>query len=258
MRIGVNIGPTSDWSAMLAATKEADQLGFDAVGFLDHYHSDEPEWQQYICGWSAYGALAMATSRIHLVPMVIDRMNYLPGVLAKEVATLSILSNGRFELGIGAGDFFQEARAWGLPIPPAPERISGLAETVAILHRIWQGEVVTFEGKHLHLNNAASVPVPPARPRIVVGAGNSRSLIQSAVHYADEINVYADDDVIRFARQAITDAQRAVTLSTFVWDWLENIEEKLTDWEKLGVERTFITFWHPFDRLAQLSKKNTV
>ena len=252
MRIGVNIGPTGDWPAMLAAAKEADTLGFDAVSFLDHYHTDEPQWP-YVCGWSAYGAIAMATSRIYLVPMVIDRMNYLPGVLAKEVSTLSILSSGRFELGIGAGDYFQEARAWGLPVPSATERIAALRETITILRRIWSREVVTFEGEFLHLKNAASTPTPPLMPRVVVGAGSSRRLIQSAVEYADEVNIYADDDLIRFTRQAIEDAQRAVTLSVYVWDWLENIEEKLATWEKLGVERTFITFWHPFDKLTQVA-----
>src|SRR5438094_9700948 len=76
MRIGVNLGPTGDWPAMLTAAQTADTSGFDALSFLDHYHTDKLEWP-YICGWSAYGALAMATSRIHLVPMVIDRLNYL-------------------------------------------------------------------------------------------------------------------------------------------------------------------------------------
>src|SRR5260370_40675292 len=163
MRIAVNLGPTGDWPAMLAAAQEADAFGFDAVGFLDHYHIDNPEWS-YICGWSAYGALAMATSRIHLVPMVIDHMNYLPGVLAKETSTLSILSGGRFELGIGAGDYFEEARAWGLEVPPAPARITGLKETITVLRHIWSGEQVTFEGEHLHLKNAASTPTSSHSP----------------------------------------------------------------------------------------------
>lgn len=254
MRIAVNIGPTGDWPAMLAASKQADALGFDAVGFLDHYHSDEPEWQAYVCGWSAYGALAMATSRIHLVPMVIDRLNYLPGVLAKEVATLSILSNGRFELGIGAGDYFQEARAWGTEVPRAPQRISGLRETIQALRRIWQGEVVTFEGEHLHLKDAAVRPTPPVVPHVVVGTGSSRSLIQSAADFADEINVYADDDLIRFAQQTIEAARRPIALSVFVWDWLDDVEKKLSAWEELGVARTFVTFWHPFDKLAEVAK----
>ena len=104
MHIGVNLGPTGDWSAILAAAQTADTNGFDALGFLDHCHAAKQEWP-YLCGWSLYGALALMTTRIKLVPMVIDRLNYLPGVLAKETSTLSIVSSGRFELGIGANPF---------------------------------------------------------------------------------------------------------------------------------------------------------
>jgi len=253
MRIGVNLGPTGDWSAMLAAAKRADAMGFDSIGFLDHYHADKPEWP-FICGWSAYGALAMATSRIHLVPMVIDHLNHLPGILAKEISTLSIISAGRFELGIGAGDYFEEARAWGLPVPPASARISSLKETITILRRIWSGEQVTFDGEHLHLKNAAVTPLPTTFPRVVVGAGSSRKLILSAVEYADEINVYADEDLIRFAHREIEASDRAIALSVFVWDWPEDIATKLVTWEQLGVERTFLTLWHPFDQLAHASR----
>jgi len=143
---------------MLAAAQMADKLGFESVGFLDHYHTPRQDWQ-YLCGWSLYGALAMATSRISFVPMVIDRLNYLPGVLAKEIASLSILSNGRFELGIGAGDFFEEARAWGTIVPSATERIAGLKETVQVLRSIWTGERISFAGEHLHLIEASVTPI---------------------------------------------------------------------------------------------------
>ncbi len=253
MKIGVNLGPCGDWPAMLEATRHAERLGFDAVGFLDHYHSEKLEWP-YMCGWSAYGALAMATSRIRLVPLVIDRLNYLPGVLAKETASLAILSAGRFELGIGAGDYFREARAWGVAVPAAPERITGLKETIIALRQIWQGDFVTFEGEQIHLKQAASTPTPPTPPRVMVGAGKSRRLISSAVEYADEINVYADDELIRFARQQIETAGRPVALSIYVWDWPEWIEERLAAWERLGVERAFLTFWHPFDQLERASR----
>lgn len=253
MRIGVNLGPTGDWSAMLAAAQEADKSGFDAVSFLDHYHTDKLEWP-YVCGWSAYGALAMVTSHIHLVPMVIDRMNYLPGVLAKETSTLSIASAGRFELGIGAGDYFEEAHAWGIEVPNASTRITGLKETITVLRRIWNSEQVIFEGEQLHLKNAASTPVPPILPRVVVGAGSSRRLIRSAIEYADEINVYANDELIHFAHHEIEASRRSISLSVFVWDWPEDIAEKLTSWEDLGVVRTFLTFWHPFDKIADALK----
>ncbi|GCE08078.1 LLM class flavin-dependent oxidoreductase [Dictyobacter aurantiacus] len=252
MRIGVNLGPTGNWSAIVAAARAADVQGFDALSFLDHFHTDKLEWP-YLSGWSLYGALAMSTRRIKLVPMVIDRLNYLPGVLAKETSVLSILSSGRFELGIGAGDFFQEARAWGLPIPAPQTRIDGLKETIQVLRQVWAGRQVTFAGEHIHLTNAASTPVPAQPMRVVVGAGNSRRLIQSAVTYADEINVYADDEIIRFAAEQIASAPRSPSLSVYVWEWPADIAAKLASWEAMGVERTFLTIWDPFTSLADMA-----
>ena len=253
MRIGVNLGPTANWPSMLAAARTADVLGFETVGFLDHYHTARLDWP-YLCGWSLYGALAMVTSRISLVPMVIDCLNYLPGVLAKEIASLSILSGGRFELGIGAGDFFEEARAWGTSVPSATERIVGLKETVQVLRSVWAGQPVTFKGERLQLVEAAVTPVPLAPPRVVVGAGSSRNLIRSAVEYADEINVYADEDLIRFTHQEIETSGRAISLSVFVWEWPDDLPIKLAVWEQLGVVRTFLTFWHPFEKLEQAAQ----
>jgi alkanesulfonate monooxygenase SsuD/methylene tetrahydromethanopterin reductase-like flavin-dependent oxidoreductase (luciferase family) len=250
MRIGVNLGPTGNWTAVLAAAKKADAYGFDAVGFLDHYQAAKPEWG-YVCGWSLYGALAMITSRIKLVPMVICRLNYLPGVLAKETTTLAMLSGGRFELGIGAGDYFEEMHAWGVAVPEASERVEGLKETIQVLQRIWKGEEVTFEGKHVQVHNGICMPQPEKAPRVVVGIGSSRRLLRSAVEYADELNVYADEELIREARREIEASGREVVLSTFVWEWREDIEEKLKEWEQLGVERTFVTFWEPFDQLER-------
>ncbi len=119
MRIAVTLSPTGDWPAILAAARVADEGGLDAVGFWDHYHSEQPEWA-YVCGWSAYGALAMATQHIHLVPMVICRLNYTLGVLAKETSVLSIASRGRFELGIGAGDYPPSTRPGTSPSPTPP------------------------------------------------------------------------------------------------------------------------------------------
>ena len=63
MRISVNLSPTGDWPAILAAAQAADSLGFDSVGFLDHYHTPAGEDWSYLCGWSLYGALALATER---------------------------------------------------------------------------------------------------------------------------------------------------------------------------------------------------
>ena len=123
MRVGAILCPTGDWRAIVAAAQLADERGLDAVGFWDHYHSEKPEWA-YVCGWSAYGALAALTRRIRFVPMVICRLNYTLGVLAKETSILSIASGGRFELGIGAGDYPVEYSAWHQPFPGAEERVA--------------------------------------------------------------------------------------------------------------------------------------
>ncbi len=250
MQIGVNLGPTANWKAVLDAAKKADVYGFDALSFLDHYQVARPEWG-YVCGWSLYGALAMLTKQIKLVPMVICRLNYLPGVLAKETTMLTIMSGGRFELGIGAGDYFEEMHAWGIPVPAASERIDGLKETIQVLQRIWKGEEVTHEGKHLQVHNGFCAPAPDRAPRVVVGVGNSRRLLHSAVEYADELNVYADEELIREARREVEASGRKVAVSTFVWEWREDIEDKLKEWEQLGVERAFVTFWYPFEKLDQ-------
>jgi alkanesulfonate monooxygenase SsuD/methylene tetrahydromethanopterin reductase-like flavin-dependent oxidoreductase (luciferase family) len=136
----------------------------------------------------------------------------------------------------------------------AAARITGLKETIQALRRVWTGEYVTFEGEQLHLTNAACMPAPVVLPRIVVGAGSSRRLIRSAVEYADEINVYASEELIRFARREIEASGRAIGLSVFVWDWPKDIAASLAAWEQLGVERTFLTFWHPFDSIEDAVK----
>ena len=100
--VGVSFGPTGFWQDVVQGARLAEDLGLDAVGFWDHYHSGNPDWA-LTCGWAAYGYLAAITERVRLVPMVLCRPNYLTGVLAKESSILQIASNGRFELGIGAG-----------------------------------------------------------------------------------------------------------------------------------------------------------
>lgn len=249
IRIGVNLGPTSDWAQIIGGAQRADELGLDAISLLDHYHSVRPDWG-WLSGWAIWGALAASTSRVRLVPMVIDRLNYLPGVLAKEVSVLSHVSGGRFELGIGAGDYFGEQRAWGLPVPDASTRIEALAETITALRRVWTGQPVTMNGEHVRLANAMCLPAPPQAPRIVVGVGRSRRLIASAVTYADEINVYADDEIIAAARDAIDASDRAVALSVYVWDWPEHIDARLAAWSRMGVDRVFPTVWPPYDSIA--------
>jgi alkanesulfonate monooxygenase SsuD/methylene tetrahydromethanopterin reductase-like flavin-dependent oxidoreductase (luciferase family) len=229
---------------MLNAAQRAEELGFDAVGLWDHYHSPKPEWG-YIAGWTAMAALAAATEQVRLVQMVVNNLHFEPGVLAKETSSLSIMSGGRFELGIGAGDWPDSFAAWGRPYPPRTERVARLAENVEILRRAWSGQAFDFDGRFEVLRAVSVTPAPQTPPRIVAGVGKSRALAESAVRYADELNVYADEVVVSFVRDLIARSERDVALSAFLsWEWEKwpaDPAAELTHWADLGVERFFVS-----------------
>ena len=116
MKIGAVLSPVSDIGLVLEAARAADAAGLDAVGLWDHYHSQRPDWG-YVAGWSTLGAIVAVTERVHVVPMVINSLHYELGTIAKELSMLALASHGRFELGIGAGDWPASFEAWGQPFP---------------------------------------------------------------------------------------------------------------------------------------------
>jgi alkanesulfonate monooxygenase SsuD/methylene tetrahydromethanopterin reductase-like flavin-dependent oxidoreductase (luciferase family) len=251
------LSPIGDWPTVAAAAQAAEAGGLDAVGFWDHYHSERPEWP-YVVGWSAYGALAATTQRVKLTPMVLCNLNYTLGVLAKESSVLALLSEGRFELAIGAGDYPVEYRAWHQPFPDATSRIERLDETVAALRRLWQGDLVSYEGRHVQLTDAASTPPPPSPPRVVVGVGGSRRTLARAVGYADELNVYASDEMVTAARDAIAASGRPVGLSTYLHlepdAWPDDLVGSLARWRDAGVERAMVAVGFDGDVVGRVGR----
>jgi alkanesulfonate monooxygenase SsuD/methylene tetrahydromethanopterin reductase-like flavin-dependent oxidoreductase (luciferase family) len=244
IEVGVTFGPTGFWDDVVRAARLAEERGLDAVGFWDHYHSEQPEWA-LTCGWSAYGYLAAITERIRLVPMVLCRPNYLLGVLAKESSILQIASGGRFELGIGAGDYPKEFAAWDVPYAPAEKRMALLEESVGALRELWQGRLVTFRGEHVRLTDAGCTPVAPVPPRVIVGAGNSRRLIDAAVAYADEINVYGDRETVEYTWARIAATGRSIPVSVFghrpEGQLPVDLAGDIRQWRELGATRYLMT-----------------
>ena len=110
-------------------------------------------------------------------------------------------------------------------------------------------------GEYIQLTDAMCLPTPLRPPRIVVGVGGSHRLIRSAVTYADEINVYADDRVIAAASEAIGASGRAVDLSVYVWDWPEQLDDRLAAWSRMGVDRVFLTVWPPYDSITDVAAR---
>lgn len=250
MRLGVVLYARTEWEDLLAATEEVDKSLIDALGIGDRYYgeADDP----FLSGLTLYGALAVATKRVRLVPMVLSHPNMQVGRLAKETAMLAIMSKGRFELGIGAGDYPLEPYAWGEPFPKGSERIKALEETITVLKRVWAGEHVTFDGQYLHTRGAGCRPVPLIPPRIVIGAGGSKRLVKSAVNYADEINVWGGQAFLRDVKQKIVESGRSIQLS-MGWDQsIEEFEKQAEILQEIGVTCVFFSLWHPFTELSTL------
>jgi alkanesulfonate monooxygenase SsuD/methylene tetrahydromethanopterin reductase-like flavin-dependent oxidoreductase (luciferase family) len=244
MHIAAVLSPVAEWPPIVEAARAADETGLDAVGFYDHYHSAKPEWA-YICGWSAYGALAALTERVHLVPMVLNSLHYELGVLAKESSVLAIASANRFELALGAGDWPSSFAAWGTEFPPAEQRLDRFEETVAALRLLWTGEPVSIEGRHINLDGAISTPVPERAPHVIVGVGGSRRTLARAAGFADELNLYDDPALIAEATSVVADSPRPIALSVFLsWEWEKwpaDDEAQLERFAAAGIDRAFVT-----------------
>lgn len=258
MRVGIVL-VNGTWQQIVDAAHQADAAGLDSIGFWDHYHSSYPGWEPHN-GWAVYGYLAAMTERIRLCPLVLDGPNYRLGPLTKETAMLSILSDGRFDLGIGIGDIPEEEEAWGEPpYPDANVRLDWLEEVIAALRLAWTGEKVDYMGKHIRLRGAHCPPAPPAPPPVVIGAAASMRMVRRAVAYADEINVYNNPTVLAGAKEAISASGRDIRLSSCA-DQFEDLgdqapgslKDQLWRWQDTGVDRLFISLYEPYALLPRL------
>lgn len=244
MRIGAVLSPVDNWEWIRDAAVTADHLGVDSVGLWDHYHSERPDWG-YVAGWSAHAALAQATERVRIIPAVLNTLHHELGVLAKESSMLSLISGGRFEMAVGAGDWSGSFAAWGQPFPERDDRIARLEEVVRLLRRLWAGEAVTFDGRFHRLSEALTAPAPSEPPKVVVGVGASMSLASAAIAYAVELNVYAEEALVTQARRLAADSGRHVPISVFLgweWDkWPADPVSELDQWRHLGVDRVWVS-----------------
>jgi F420-dependent oxidoreductase-like protein len=180
----------------LRVASAAETAGFDAFFRSDHFvamggGSGEPGPTD---SWVTLGALARETSRIRLGTLVTSATFRHPGPLAIAVAQVDQMSGGRVELGLGAGWFEAEHRAYGLPFPSTGERFDRLAEQLEIITGLWAtlpGEHYAFSGKHYTLTDSPALPKPIQRPRppVIVGGIGPRRTPELTARFADEINV---------------------------------------------------------------------
>jgi alkanesulfonate monooxygenase len=204
----------ASYDDLLAVAREAERLDFDAFFRSDHFlsmgpGSGEPGPTE---SWVTLAGLARDTERIRLGTMVTAATFRLPGPLAVAVATVDAMSGGRVELGLGAGWFEDEHRAYGVPFPSTRKRFDRLEEQLAIVTGLWTtpvGERFDFQGRHYQLSDSPALPKPVQRPRppVIVGGLGKRRTPALAARYADEFNVaFAPLGDFRTLVAAVTDA----------------------------------------------------
>ena len=177
------------WGRTIELAVDAENLGFESLWVFDHFTTAPPADEITFESFSTLAALAALTRRVRLGHLVICASYRNPALTAKLGSTLDIISNGRFELGIGAGWKEDEWLAYGYAFPPVGERLDVLGESLAIITRMLGSGRATFEGQHSHVRDAINIPkgIQPHIPIIVGGNGRQRTA-GYAIRFGDELN----------------------------------------------------------------------
>jgi len=191
LRVGVQVPEVErrvPWPEYLAMARAAEEVGFDSLSLGDHYlyrgdgRAERGPWE----AWTLLAALAAATERVQLAPLVACTAFHSPAVLAKMAATVDEVSGGRLVLGLGAGWNEAEFRAFGIPFD---HRVSRFEEAFGIIRRLLSGERVTFEGRFHRVEDAVLLPRPSRRPPLMIGSSGERVLTITLPH-ADAWNTW--------------------------------------------------------------------
>jgi len=202
MKVGLHIadftwdgGPPALGSRLGEIARRAEEAGVDRISVMDHVwqigHLGPPE-HEMLEAYTALGFLAGVTSRVKLLTVVTAVVYREPGLLAKAVTTLDVVSGGRAMLGIGAAWNEDEARGLGLFFPPLAERYERLEEALRICQQMWSDDDGPFEGKHYHLARTLNSPQALSRPHppILIGGQGERKTLLLVARYADACNLF--------------------------------------------------------------------
>ena len=191
--------------------RAAEEVGFDSIWVGDHllYRGDGGDERAPWEAWTMLAALAAATERVALGPLVACTAFHPPGLIAKMAATIAEISSGRFVLGLGAGWNEEEFRAFGLPFD---HRVSRFEEAFTIIRGLLAGERVTLRGRYHQAEDAVLLPRPGAPPRLMIGSNGPRMLAATLPH-VDAWNTWYEDygnspDAFATLNERISEAAR--------------------------------------------------
>ncbi len=185
------LGPT-----LADAAKAAEQGGATLFTLADHFFQMEelaPAQNPFLEGYTSLGFLAAQTTTIDLALLVTGVTYRHPGVLAKTITTLDVLSRGRSMLGLGAAWYEREHTALGIPYPPLRTRFEMLEETLQICRQMWSEDDGPYHGAHYQLKETICAPQPIRRPPILIGGDGEKKTLRLVAQYADIWNSMSND-----------------------------------------------------------------
>jgi alkanesulfonate monooxygenase SsuD/methylene tetrahydromethanopterin reductase-like flavin-dependent oxidoreductase (luciferase family) len=211
VRFSIVCGQRAPWPELVARIREAEELGFDVFNVVDHFYGVHDVMDPTHEAWTALGGLAMASERIRLGVMVCGNTYRNPAFLLKQAITVDHISNGRVELGVGAGWLEREHEAYSFDFPSARERVDRFAEALEIWDLVQQQERTNYDGRYYQLVDAPFEPKAIQQPRlpVLIGASLPRMLGLTARH-ADIWNARGTPDEARAANDLLDEKCREV------------------------------------------------
>jgi F420-dependent oxidoreductase-like protein len=196
-------GAAAHWERVVSAARTAERLGFESGWLYDHFHRWPSATENAVFeSFTGLTGVAGVTKRLRLGHLVICAGFRNPALVAKMASTLDVISGGRFDLGIGAGWYQDEWRAYGYDYPDKATRLAGLADQLEVIAHMLRPGPATFVGRHARVEGAVNEPKPvQARLPIMVGGNGPNVTWRLAAKYADELNL--DCLSVRQTREAL-------------------------------------------------------
>jgi F420-dependent oxidoreductase-like protein len=255
-------GPEALAPTLAATARAAEDGGVDTLTLMDHWFQMEQlatAQDPMLEGYTSLGYLAGLTQRLTLGLLVTGVTYRHPGLLAKTVTTLDVLSGGRAQLGIGAAWYEREHLGLGVPYPPLAERFERLEEALQICRQMWSDDDGPYDGRHYRLAETLCVPQPIQRPgpRILIGGSGERKTLKLVARYADACNLFASSvDIVAhkldvLAGHCADEGRDPATIETTIildGDPLADVDAFLTSMERyaaLGVRKVYVTPMDP-------------
>ena len=198
LKVGICTDQNMTWPVTVERWKYFEQLGFDSIWNCDHFIQPSRPNGPYFEAWTLLAALAAETTKIRIGSLVSCNTFRHPALLAKEAVTVDHISNGRLEVGLGAGWYVPEHERYGIPFPKPAELVGRFREAVEIVDGMLRNVKTTYQGRHYQLDQAPSRPLPVQKPRppLMLGAHGPR-MLRIVAEYADGWNSFGTLDELR-------------------------------------------------------------